>query len=154
MDTLSSSRTALRDFAVDVIKRGENIPLRNPDVGGSQPEHEMIVLGLPASNHPTLGHLVREARQLDDKENGEAEKHIVIFSSINLLFQCLVAKEKFHSKIMANMDSTHGGDSGGGKLLSFGVTSMKSRDGRGSNYSRGYTRSSSLSILERVVSLL
>jgi hypothetical protein len=135
------SPTLLRRFANSIIVGGGNSTLPNPQVDKDSvqpPEHTMVILPLPPVDDPFVGHIVKYAREKDAKDGeGITEKHFVCFSSIHLLFQGFLAMHRYGGQIMTCIDSSHGGDSGGGKIQSFGVATTK-RHGRGSDYRRTF----------------
>jgi hypothetical protein len=102
------------------------------------PEHETFCLPLPTSDDIDFGHIIQKAREKDAVSLGSAENHFVAFSSINLLRQATIAKKKYDNHLMACIDSTHGGDSNGGKLMSFGYVSFDKPGHQGSKYRHTY----------------
>jgi hypothetical protein len=95
----------------------------NKEAGQRSPEHEFVCLPIPTESDPDLGEIIRDALLKDEK--GLAHDNIVIFTSLNLLRQAKVVREKFSSLAMACIDNTHISDADRGKLLSFGYVSMK-----------------------------
>jgi hypothetical protein len=62
----------------------------------------------------------------------------VIFTSLNLIRQAKVVKDQYSSLAMACIDSSHGSDANGGKLLSFGYVTMKPMGKKTSKYQHSY----------------
>jgi hypothetical protein len=105
------------------------------------PEHEMFCLPLPSEDDPDYGHIMKMAREKDNLSSGDAEDHLVPFTSINLLRQVTIASKKYGNKLMMCIDSTHGSDSIGGKLMSFGYISFDKPGNQGSKYRHTYVPS-------------
>jgi hypothetical protein len=57
---------------------------------------------------------------------------------MNLLRQYSIACHDYGKKVMGCIDSTHGGDASGGKLMSFGIVSHTKNGNKGSDYRHGY----------------
>jgi hypothetical protein len=135
-----ASGDRLDHFAGSLLKDGKTEALRNPQLMDglrASPQHQMIVLMLPPESDPYVGHLITEARRLDSLDQ-ITEKHLVCFSSLHLMYQTFLARHNYANNVMACIDSSHGADSGGGKLQSCGYVTMQRR-GRGGQYRRGYT---------------
>ncbi len=103
-------------------------------------EHEMICLAIPSLEDPDYGSIVLKATEKDDSSGpNKAQDHIVVFSSMNLLRQYTIVYHDYGNMVMACIDSTHaGGDSSGGKLMSFGIVSHLKNGNKGSDYRHGY----------------
>jgi hypothetical protein len=128
------SKERMRKFSLALLGPEKNKLFPNPHGGPnypSGPEHEMIILPTPPLDNPHVGHLIAHARNKD--KGGVSEKHIICFSTIHLLYQVFVAGYRYSWAVMTSINSTHGADSDGGKLQSFGI-SATNRHGRGSDY--------------------
>ena len=102
-------------------------------------EHEMICLAIPSLDDSDYGSIVQKAKEKDDSSGpNKAQDHIVVFSSMNLLRQYTIACHDYGMKVMGCIDSTHGGDASGGKLMSFGIVSHTKNGNKGSDYRHGY----------------
>jgi hypothetical protein len=93
------------------------------DAGKRSLEHEIFCLPIPTEDDPDFGSVMQDAHLRD--EDGLAYDNIVLFTSLNLIRQAKVVRETYDSLAMACIDTTHGSDANGGKLLSFGYVSMK-----------------------------
>jgi hypothetical protein len=144
MSTIST-REGIRQYAKDILDSGPTKTLVDPSLETKTRlyEHEMFVLPLPSESdllaHQDLADLFAEARNLDNTDDGRAEKHTICFSCINLLLQTFVVAEYFDFEVMACTDSSHNCDSGGGKLFSFGYVTMAQVHQTRHEYRRTYT---------------
>jgi hypothetical protein len=131
------STESIRRYSSDLFQKGGTKYLRNPHLGPkiTSEENEMFCLTVPPVDDSYVGPLIQKALDLD--YDGTASKHLVCFSTVKLLFQGFLVMAKFAGNMMACIDSSHGGDSGGGKLQSFGLVS-NTWHGRGSEYRRSY----------------
>jgi hypothetical protein len=96
----------------------------------------MFCLPIPTLNDPNCGFSKKEAHDKD--AGGVAFNNIVVFTSLNLLRQAKVVRERYSSLAMACIDSTHGSDANGGKLMSFGYVLMRPVGNKTSKYRHSY----------------
>jgi hypothetical protein len=131
-----------RCFAERLLKLGtKTVPYKRlgSPISTRTAEHEMICLPIPSEEDPDYGHIVLKAREKDNASGqNRAYDHLVIFSSINLLRQFTVAHHDYLCKVMACIDSSHGADANGGKLMSFGMVTHKKSGNKGCDYRHGY----------------
>jgi hypothetical protein len=76
-------------------------------------EHEKVYLPLPSIFHwwPQFGPIVSKALAKDDSTEGNlAQYHVIIFSSINPLWQVTIMSAECDNCVIACIDSTHGWD--------------------------------------------
>jgi hypothetical protein len=101
-------------------------------------EHEMFCLLLPSKDDQDFGHIIQKARDKDSLSSACTEDNFVAFTSMNLLWQVTIAYKKYDNRLMTCIDSTHGGDLNGGKLMSFGYISFDKPGNQGSKYRHTY----------------
>jgi hypothetical protein len=102
-------------------------------------EHEMFCLSIPSMEDPDYGHIVVKAKEKDDLSGeNKAQDHLVVFTTLNLLRQVTIASHDYGNHVMACIDSTHGGDASGGKLMTFGIVSHRKSGHKGHDYRHGY----------------
>jgi hypothetical protein len=132
-----------RNFAEVIVKEGTKTIRHNVKASPTgelayTPEHEMFCLPLPPQDDPNFGHILHKAREKDNVSSGCAEDNFVAFTCINLLRQVTIAYKRYDNRLMTCIDSTHGGDLSGGKLMSFGYVSFDKPGNQGSKYRHTY----------------
>jgi hypothetical protein len=64
-------------------------------------EHEMICLAIPSLDDPDYGSIIRKAQEKDAASGpNKAQDHIVVFSSMNLLWQYTIACHNYGKKVI------------------------------------------------------
>jgi hypothetical protein len=127
--------TEIQDHMKHIVKEGVMDPLPNPLSKTEATQHQMFCLPIPPVTTPHYGPFLQQAIALDP--GSDTRKNMVSFSSFHLLRQVHLAHKTFNDNMMACIDSSHGSDASGGKLMSFGFVSMK-WNGKGSEYRRKY----------------
>ena len=133
VDTLEQ----VREFAVNIKECTRVLDTQNENM----PEHEMFVSPIPDNYDEQFGQVIQYAIQKDRNDhNGKTRSldNVIPFSSTNLLRQVCVARKKYGNKLMACIDSTHGNDLEGGKLMSFGYILFDKPGNIGSKYRHTY----------------
>jgi hypothetical protein len=125
----------ITQFTNTHLVQGETKLVPSPAAHTSLPQHQMMCLPIPSTTEPMLGEIVNRAYLLDP--DSSTRNNIVVFSTFNMLRQVQIASKRFQDNMMACIDSSHGADASGGKLMSFGYVSMK-WNGKGSEYRRKY----------------